>query len=432
MASLTTTEKMRDALKINENGDISFNSTGNPMLDVLFMSEYYTNHLGEVKNKVGDDPKWRLFSMFMRDPRYGLGRRDLGRELMALTGVELEDVVKAGRYDDIFLFNGWMEFLEKEIKGGNNLAKKWAPRYSTKNLKYARQFARYLHLNKQQYGKFVKVETVESDLTERATDRIKFEHVPSLAMLKYYNRFSKGSDTKERFQEYLSDVANGVKDLKVKTSTVYDIYRNRHKIDPDLFFGKVEKVSVNCIPVVDTSGSMRDDVDSMGKAISIGHYLAKCSSFMPNYVVSFSSHPYLIELGDSQLDASQYIREVNSIYTGDCSNTDLVKVMELFERFEKLPDYIVVLTDGEFDDGSFRKKESLKRIWRERGYKTKFIWWNFNPRNTTVPEMDDCGNIYLSGYNPMLLKYLESGFDADEFLNKLLGEYAKKVFLNGN
>ena len=177
---------------------------------------------------------------------------------------------------------------------------------------------------------------------------------------------------------------------------------------------------------------MRDDVDSMGKAISIGHYLAKCSSFMPNYVVSFSSHPYLIELGDSQLDASQYIREVNSIYTGDCSNTDLVKVMELFERFEKLPDYIVVLTDGEFDDGSFRKKENLKRIWRERGYKTKFIWWNFNPRNTTVPEMDDCGNIYLSGYNPMLLKYLESGFDADEFLNKLLGEYAKKVFLNGN
>lgn len=37
------------------------------------------------------------------------------------------------------------------------------------------------------------------------------------------------------------------------------------------------------------------------------------------------------------------------------------------------------------------------------------------------------GNIYLSGYSPMLLKYLEVGFDGEAFLNKLLKEYKKTL-----
>ena len=63
----------------------------------------------------------------------------------------------------------------------------------------------------------------------------------------------------------------------------------------------------------------------------------------------------------------------------------------------------------------------------EKGYTTKIVWWNFNSRNTTIPEMDEMGNIYLSGYSPMLLKYLEVGFDGEAFLNKLLKEYKKAL-----
>jgi hypothetical protein len=55
------------------------------------------------------------------------------------------------------------------------------------------------------------------------------------------------------------------------------------------------------------------------------------------------------------------------------------------------------------------------------------VWWNLNERNITVPEMDSHGNIYLSGYSPMLLKFLEVGFDGTAFLNKLLDEYKKAV-----
>ena len=133
---MENTKQLLNSIKLTENGDIAFNTTGNNLLDILFMTEYYTNHPNEVK--IGNSEREKLFSMFIRDPRYGLGRRDLGRKLMALSGVSLKNVVKAGRYDDIFFFDEWMEFLAEEIKNGNELAKKWAPRYSSKRLMLAR------------------------------------------------------------------------------------------------------------------------------------------------------------------------------------------------------------------------------------------------------------------------------------------------------
>lgn len=430
---MENTKQLLNSIKLTENGDIAFNSTGNNLLDILFMTEYYTKHPDEVK--IGNSDREKLFSMFIRDPRYGLGRRDLGRKLMALSGVSLKNVVKAGRYDDIFFFNEWMEFLSDEIKNGNELAKKWAPRYSSKRLMLARDFAHFLGLNKQQYGKFVKAKTVERSLSTKNTGIIQFEHVPSLAMVKYYNRFSRGNDTAKRFAEYLEDVRAGRKELKVSTTTVYDIYRNRSKIDADLFFDKIEKIAINCMPIVDTSGSMHDSNDSIGKALAIGHYLAKCSTYAPNQVLSFSSYPQLLTLGESprrmgyweNTDESTYSREIASMYTGDCSNTDFGAVMRLLGRFQRLPEYLVVLSDMEFDSGSRMSKNQVKDLWEANGYKTKIVWWNLNARHTTSPEIDEEGNIFLSGYNPMLLKFLEVGFDGQKFLNKLLDEYEKAV-----
>lgn len=426
--------------KLTENGDIAYTSTGNNLLDMLFMSEYFQKHLNHVG--IGTSEREKLFSMFMRDPRYGIGLRDLGRELMKQSEVDLADVVKAGRFDDIFSMEGWMPFLRDEILAGNELAKKWAPRYSSKNLMLAREFAKFLGMNKQQYGKFVKVNTVEKSLSDKETDGIVFEHVPSLAMIKYYSRFIKGKDTSERFKEYLSDVKSGKKELKVSTTTVYDIFRNMDKIDPDLFFDKIEKIAISCVPVVDTSGSMWDMNDSIGKALSIGHYLAKCSTFAPNQVVSFSSRPQLITLGSDDVNrraygmyeqllesgnGSSYAREIASMYTGDCSNTDFAAVMDLFKSVDTLPEYIVVLSDMEFDRGSYQSKNELRNLWRMMGYTTKIVWWNFNSRSTTCPEIDADGNIFISGYNPMLLQYLEAGFDGEKFLDKLLDVYKEKI-----
>jgi hypothetical protein len=440
--------------KRTENGDIAFTKINDDnLLNLLFLTEYYQNHLSEVQ--IGNTEKDQLFARFVRDPRFGLGRRDLGRVLMHMAGCSIEDIVKSGRVDDLFVYDSKrrdyyidaniLDYLKREIENGNELVKKWMPRYSSKNLMIARQIAKYWGMTKQQYGHFIKCNTTENKLSRKNTREIKFEQVPSLAMIKYFNRFQSKEDTKARFEKYLEDVRSGKKELKIATTTVYDIYRNRDKIDPVLFFDKIEKIKINAIPIVDTSGSMCNGNDSIGKAYAIGHYLAKCSTYAPNKVITFSSRPSLLTLGVENVYndgwgyrtenrkqnlsncKNQYEREIQSMYTGDCSNTDFGKVMELLKDLTDLPEYLVVLSDCEFDIGSSQSKSELERLWKANGWTTKIVWWNLNERSITVPEMDSHGNIYLSGYSPMLLKFLEVGFDGTAFLNKLLDEYKKAV-----
>lgn len=432
--------------KLTENGDISFSSTGNNLLDILFMSEYYTKHPKEVI--IGNSPIEKLFAMFIRDPRLGLGKRDLGRNLMYLADLTAEEVVKCGRFDDLYLLpedctsnTNWLKYLFEEVSKGNELAKKWMPRYSSKHLLIAREFARFLGLNKQQYGKLIKANTVENTMSRNYWDNIQFDKIPSLAAIKYVKAFIRHQP--ERYQQYLEDVKAGKKKLNIATTNVYDIYRNRQSIDADLFFSKIEKIKGSWIPIVDSSGSMQDRNDSYGKAMSIGHYLAKCSTYCPNQIISFSSNPQLITLGtlpklnDWEISyvteakvkcKSIYEQEILSMYTGDCSNTNFGAVMRLLSNLNKeLPEYLIVLSDMEFDVGSSTSKNETMELFKSKGFNTKIIWWNFNSRNTTAPETDNYGNIYLSGYSPMLLKYLEVGFDGQQFLQKLLKEYAQNI-----
>ena len=431
--------------KLTENGDLAFKKVSDDnLLNILFLTEYYSNHLTEIPN-IGTSDRARLFAQFIRDPRLGLGKRDLGRVLMNMTECSYEDYLNAGRADDIlFNFNeksieekkNILDFLYVEIQYKNNaLVKKWMPRYSSKNLLLAREIAKIWKMNKQTYGHFIKCDTTEYKLSLHKEDDIKFEQVPSLAAIKYARTFATKEATKERYAQYLEEVRKGNKKLNVSTTNVYDIFKNRDRIDPDLFFSKIEKIKGNWIPIVDTSGSMQDPNDSYGKALAIGHYLAKCSTYAPDKVISFSSHPQLITLGNFinsrraliYEGESQYMREIYSMHTGDCSNTDFGAVMNLLSSLDELPEYLVVLSDMEFDRGSRTSKEATMKLFKSKGYTTKIIWWNLNSRSITCPEMDKDGNIFISGYNPILLKFLQVNFDGHKFLDVLLDEYSKAI-----
>ena len=441
---MNTLEDLFSSLKETENGDLSYNKvSNNELLNILFLTEYYQKHIDEVH--IGTSDKEKLFSRFIRDPRYGLGRRDLGRELMLQSQVSIQDTVKSGRVDDLFYkievkgfeyFSELVNYLRTQIKEGNELVKKWMQRYSSKNKDLARLFAKAFRLNKQEYGHFIKCNTTENKLSRHNENTIEFEKVPSLAMIKYANAFITKKSTKERYLKYLEDVKSGKKDLKISTTTVYDIYKNRTRIDADLFFSRIEKIQGSWIPIVDTSGSMVSD-DAIGKALAIGHYLSKCSTYCPNKVISFSFRPQLITLGKSNCDSwfarenppkSTYEVEINSMFTGDFTNTDFGKVMQLLSNLEgNMPQYLIVLSDMEFDKGSSMSKDRTMTLFKEKGYSTRIIWWNLNSRNITCPEMDKDGNIFISGYNPLILKYLESGFNGENFLNRLLLEYKAKM-----
>lgn len=448
--------------KHTENGDDSNISTGNHLVDLLFRGEYYTKHLREVT--IGNSEVEKLFAMFVRDPRHGLKYRDYGRVLMRQAGVSAENVALAGRLDDLWenpvsgeLNMEWVKFLFDQCKDGNELAKKWMPHYQakedgkpTKSTIMAAKFRRMLGMNKQAYGKFVKCNTVESKLSSHRNDDIDFSKLPSLALIKYWARFAGTSKTNpktdmaERFQAYLDSVKKGESKMNMSTASVYDIYRNADKINADIAFAQIEKISGSWLPIVDTSGSMfwKESNDAISKALAVAHYLAKCSTYAPNKVVSFSSCPKLIELGVTlppfdttcklpKENGTVYNREIRSMYTGDCSNTDFGAVMKCLSKLTTdFPDYLVVLTDGEFDEGSNSANRHTLMMWRRNGIKTKMVWWNFNPRNTTSPEVirqGEDGSIFISGYNPQILKFLNCGFDAEIFLATLLSEYKKAI-----
>lgn len=449
--------------KLTENGDITHKSTGNHLVDLIFQAEYFQNHLNEVK--IGNSDLEKLFSMFVRDPRHGMKYRDLGRVLMRQSGVSPQAVAFAGRFDDLWespvnadFKHEWVSYLFEQCRAGNELAKKWMPHYVAtkdngkvaKSTIMASHMRQLLGMNKQQYTKFVKCPTVESKLSQGQLDEIEFDKIPSLALLKYWARFAGTSkknpktDMAERFNAYLESVKKGEKKMNFSTATVYDIYRNCSTIDADLAFAQIEKISGNWIPIVDTSSSMFNN-DAMGKALSIGHYLGKCSTYCPNQVITFSSHPQLIELGVTkphveysyyrskipQDNGHQYNKEILSMYTGDCTNTNFAAVMNLLRGLKtEFPEYLIVLSDMEFDWGGNDANRRTMNEWRRNGIKTKLVWWNFNARNTTSPQSiqtDANGNIFISGYDPTMLKFLSCNFDAEQFISKLLTEYAKFV-----
>lgn len=445
--------------KKTENGDVAYKTTGNNLTDLFFMTPFFEKNLDEVK--IGKSEKEKLFSMFVRDPRFGLGRRDLGRKLMELSEVEPYNVVRAGRYDDLWHIptDENIAFLRTSLTG-NELAKKWMPRLTGKDKRIAKALCKIWGITEKEYRQLIKTDsTVEYKLSyaeevegtplnelfkqgnyvHPLVGEIDFEEVPSLAMTKYLNTFNTREDISPRFKEYIEKVKNNEAKVNVATANVHDAYKTATKSNAeanDIIGKKIVDnatlgVEMNAICVLDTSGSMYSgwggrnysNPNDIGvRAMSVCHALATHSTYAPNQLISFSSNPQLMTIKGNTLK-EQY----DSMYTGDCSNTDLGKVMDLLKGLKKYPEYIIVMSDMEFDYGSRQSKEELMNIFKQHEANTKLIWWNFNDRNKTVPEFDEYGNIYLSGYNLQILKLLENNFDMTTYIDKILEKYKKDI-----
>ena len=449
--------------KKTENGDEAYKTTGDNLTDLFFLTSYFEKNIEQVN--IGTSEKEKLFSMFIRDPRFGLGRRDLGRRLMELSKVSPNNVVIAGRYDDLWHIptDENLEKLYKDAKE-NELAKKWLPRLTGKDKKYAKALCKVWNMTEKQYRAFIKTNsTTEYKLSyaeqkegtplnelfnngeyiHPLVDDIEFEKVPSLAMKKYLKTFSTREDIKDRFNTYMEKVKEDKAKINVSTATVYDAFKTvqnektrevAFKVNADVLGKKIVEnetlgVEMNAIVILDTSGSMyngwnwKKNVNDIGhKAMAIAHGIATHSTYAKNQVISFSSRPRLLTIKGNTL-SEQY----DSMYTGDCSNTDFGAVMKLLAQLKKFPEYLIVISDMEFDEGSSMSKEKTMKLFKEYGAETKIVWWNMNDRNKTVPECDKYGNIYLSGYNLQILKLLENGLDMKKYIDKILEKYEKDI-----
>lgn len=445
--------------KKTENGDTSYKSTGNNLADLFFLTSYFEKHLDEVK--IGNTEKEKLFSMFIRDPRFGLGRRDLGRTLMMYSGVSSEDIVLAGRYDDLWHIptDENLNYFRTKLNEGDELAKKWAPRLTGKDKRIAKALCKMWGITEKEYRALIKTDsTTEYKLSYAEQENgtplnelfksgnykhplvkdIEFEKVPSLAMTKYLHTFSTREDIKDRFEEYIKAVKENKAKVNTKTTNVYDAYKTanysmttqsaekeaREVVANKIVDDKVVDVEMNAIVILDTSGSMGGyyEGSNLTKASALAYALSIKSTYAPNQIISFSSRPKLMTIKGDTLNA-----KYRSMYTGDCSNTDFGAVMRLLQGLNKYPEYLIVLSDMEFDYGSNQSKEETMKLFKQYGAETKIIWWNLNDRNKTIPEFDEYGNIYLSGYNIQILKLLENKFDMKTYIDKILEQYKKDI-----
>ena len=385
---------------------------------------------------------------------------------MKLSKVSPENVIKAGRYDDL-LYNATNEAIEllyKELKNGNDLAKKWMPRLTGKDKKLAKALCKIWNISEKEYRALIKTDSTTeyklsyaeqqegtplNDLFKQGNyyhplvDEIDFEKVPSLAMTKYLHAFSTREDIKPRFDEYIAKVKENKAKVNTTTANVHDgmkvaIINTSFETSEasDVISNKIVEnavvdVEMNCIPILDTSGSMYGGWGGMNfnkpndigiKAMAVAYALAIKSTYAKNQIISFSSKPQLMTIKGNTMQ-----EKYKSMYTGDCLNTDFGKVMELLRGLKKFPEYLIVLTDMEFDVGSKQSKKKTMEIFKQYGVETKIIWWNFNDRNKTVPEFDEYGNIYLSGYNLQILKLLENKFDMTTYIDKVLEKYKKDI-----
>ena len=451
--------------KKTENGDVAYKTTGNNLTDLFFMTPYFEKHLDQVK--IGESEKEKIFSMYVRDPRFGLGRRDLGRKLMQLSNVAPLNIVKCGRYDDLWHIptNENIEYLKNAVIE-DELAKKWMPRLTGKDKKIAKALCKMWKLTEKEYRLLIK----SNDITEYKlsyavrddensplndlfgkgnykhplVDEIDFEKVPSLAMTKYMTAFSTRLDLKDRFSEYIKAVKENKAKLNTTTANVYDGMKTatrgdytpqsiesdaREVVSKKIVDNAVEGVEMDAIVILDTSGSMGwynnglpEKGCNMEKAMSLAYALSIKSTYSPNQLISFSSRPQLMTIKGSTMK-----EKYASMYTGDCSNTDFGAVMKLLQGLNKYPEYLIVLSDMEFDRGSNMSKKETMQKFKEHEANTKIIWWNLNDRNKTVPEFDEYGNIYISGYNLQMLKLLENKFDMTTYIDKILEDYRRKV-----
>ena len=445
--------------KRTENGDKAYKSTGNNLVDLFFMTPYFEKNLDEVN--IGNSEKEKLFSMFIRDGRFGIGRRDLGRKLMRLSGVSPSNIVKAGRYDDLWHIptNENIEYLQEQVTRGNELAKKWLPRLTGKDRKAAKALCKAWNLTQKEYRALIKCDsTTEYKLSyaekEEGTalnelfnqgnykhplvDSIDFEKVPSLAMTKYLHTFSTREDIKDRFAKYIQDVKEEKAKVNVSTTNVYDGMKAatrgsndlkeedaRNIIANKIIDNAVLNVEMNAIVILDTSGSMgwqEEKGSLLEKASSIAYAISSKSTYAKDQIISFSSYPKLMTIKGKTLK-----EKYESMYTGDCSNTDFGKVMKLLQGLKKFPEYLIVISDMEFDEGSCQSKKQTMELFKKYEANTKIIWWNLNDRNKTVPEFDEYGNIYLSGYNMQILRLLENNFDMTTYIDKLLEKYRNDI-----
>ncbi len=356
-------------------------------------------------------------------------------------------ISKLGRYDYVLvglntkIENEVVDLIKKQLDSDSkserpSLLCKWLPSHRThgKNNPVARYLMDKLGMTEKEYRKTLaklreKVAIVERNLTFRDYDSVKFEAVPTKAMLKYRQSFMR--NVGDKYEDYLQDVKKCEKKINTEGLFCYEIVKKiltgypteKEKELYDLMWNNqkdvVENNSKNILVMADTSGSMMSfGCLPLANSIGLAIYTAERNKgYFHNHFLTFSSRPKLVKVeGDTIIDK---VYNVNPIV----ENTNIDSAFELLLESavdenipkEEMPEEIIIISDMEFDRGVYSKNgtnfNGWKEAFKESGYKLpKIVFWNVAGKTRGLPATkhdQDC--LMISGFSTNLVGSILSG-----------------------
>lgn len=433
---------------LTENGSPTLKSSLDKNVDLFFTIGALRGQKDRLLSKFSDAFKAdsalaTRIALWARDVRGGAGERQTFRDILA--NLELNDMEtfkrvasrtpELGRWDDLlvastdegksFVFG----LIREALDAKNGLCAKWMPRQG----QTAVELRNFLGLSPKQYRKTLVslTKVVESQMCANDWSSINFEHVPSVASSRYAKAF--GRHDGERYGEYLSKVEKGEAKINASSIYPYDVLKGapatveaQWKALPNFTSDK------NILPMVDVSGSMtasaggKGNLSCMDVAVSLGLYLSeKNSGAFKNIALTFSANPEFVVFDGNasilkkkrQLQASQWAMntDLDAAFKGILDHAISNSVPQ-----SDMPEFVLVLSDMEFDAGSThygtkRVSERTAEQFKAAGYEMpNVVWWNIQSRGDNVPvKFNESGMALISGFSPSIVKNVLSASQID-------------------
>jgi len=399
--------------------------------------------------------------LWLRDREQGAGNRSGARTIYRWLAnnedprwieLNLENIIKLGRYDDLKSFFGTplekyvADIWAKRIKYLDVLAAKWADRKDI-------PLRNSLKMNEAQFRKLLanirKNHIVEYKMCSREWEAIDYEQVPSVAMSRYTNAFKKND--KERFNEYKEGLKSGEKKVHASVLFPHDCVRtvlfgDREIGDAqfDALPNYLEDSKERIIVISDTSGSMNKLISGSVAAVHISQGIALyCSAKIPKSnpfhkkFIGFCSEGKFKDWNG--MSFSEAVRDGN-IFDHAIGSTRIDKALDLILKTAKffnltndqMPTSLIIVSDMQFHEGcrTSKSKETYWRLsenntedvnseveialnrWKENNYNIpKIVYWN-TAGYVGSPSTANKTNICLvSGFSSAILKNIFSGDD---------------------
>lgn len=466
MNTLSNVMQKQSVVKTTENGAIAYSTTNNAILDFFSLA-------GSMRNRTPEDiiekfelayeesPELAIKALFyVGDIRGGLGERRTFRLCLRKLANTNPEVVKRNihlipeynRWDSIFeLFDTEVEdialdfILHQFIKDVTNknegkpisLLAKWLPSEnasSTKTKLLAKKIRKELGLSSKRYRQHLSslrkyLDVVETHMSANDWTNIKYENVPSNAMMRYRNAFYKHDN--EGMNTYIESVKSGKK--KINSSVLYPYNLVHSYLHGYYTVKKLDNVleeqwkalpdyttDTNILVMADVSGSMAGR--PMETSVGLATYFAQRNKgAFHNQYMTFSREPHCVSIKDNWT-LKNCIKNVMSKDVGYSTDLDaafkylLDMCVDNNISQEELPSALVVISDMEIDRfGSENYNWSFVDKWEKRfakaGYKLpKLVMWNVEARNDTFLSQN-ANVLYVSGQSTTTFKYFTAALN---------------------